>query len=284
MGTIIFFLKEAFRGIYEAKLMTVISIISIGVSLFLMGAMIIAFLNVETVFRKVTDQADLAAYLKDDYTTDSAVKDELIKRIRTLPSVKRVVYIDKDSAWRRFSSLYGSELLEAVDDNPLPASVEIYLSENSRSQREAKKLANAIGQFSEIESVRYSREWIEVVTRFRLISWIVALVLAGVVNFILYFMISNTIKLTIYARKDLIKNMQLVGATPFFIKMPFLLEGIIQGIIGGILCVVFIGIVRLLLLRFPLFWGPDFLPLIIVLVGVVYGWVGSAGAVRKFLA
>ena len=77
--------------------------------------------------------------------------------------------------------------------------------------------------------------------------------------------------------------MQVVGATALFIKMPFLLEGVLQGIIGGILCVAVMGILRLSLLSFPIFWGPQSLPLIIILVGVIYGWIGSARAVRKFL-
>jgi cell division transport system permease protein len=78
--------------------------------------------------------------------------------------------------------------------------------------------------------------------------------------------------------------MQVVGATALFIKMPFLLEGILQGIIGGVLCVLATGLVRLSLLHFSIYWGPQSLSLIIILVGVVYGWMGSSGAVRKFLS
>jgi cell division transport system permease protein len=283
MGTIIFFLKEAVRGFYQAKLMTFVSIVSIAVSLAFMSMIVIAFLNVETILRKGVDQADMAAYVKDESADDSSATSELIKRISAQPSVRRVVLIDRDSAWERFSGLYGSEMLEAVDDNPLPASLEIYLADHARSQEEAERLTDVIGLYSEIESVRYSREWIDLVARFRLIFWIVVIVIAAIMNFILYFMISNTIKLTIYARKELIANMQVVGATALFIKMPFLLEGILQGVIGGTLCVAVMGILRLSLMNFPIFWGPQSLPLIIILVGVVYGWMGSAGAVRKFL-
>lgn len=283
MGTIIFFFKEAVRGFYQAKLMTFVSIVSIAVSLSFLSVTVIAFLNVETILRKGVDQADIAAYIRDGSAADSSAATDLIRRISAQPSVRRVVLIDKDSAWKRFCGLYGSEMLEAVEDNPLPASLEIYLADQARSQEEAARLTGVIGRYPEIESVRYSREWIDLVARFRLIFWIVVIVVAAIMNFILYFMISNTIKLTIYARKELIANMQVVGATARFIKTPFLLEGILQGLIGGALCVAVMGIIRLLLLRFPIFWGPQSLPLIIILVGVAYGWIGSAGAIRKFL-
>ena len=283
MGMIIFFFKEAVRGFYQAKLMTFVSIVSIAVSLCFMSLIVIAFLNVETILRKGIDQADMAAYIRDESADDDDVTRELIERVSAQPSVRRVIFIDKDSAWRRFSDLYESDMLEAVDDNPLPASVEIYLADNARSQEEAGRLTDIIGHYPEIESVRYSREWIDLVARFRLIFWIVAIVVAALMNFILYFMISNTIRLTIYARKELIAHMQVVGATAMFIKIPFLLEGVLQGIIGGTLCIAVMGMIRLSLLSFPIFWGPESLPLIIILVGVVYGWMGSAGAVRKFL-
>jgi len=263
--------------------MTFVSIVSIAVSLFIMGLMVVSFLNVEQLLDRSTDQADIAIYLKDEAASDSAVTSALLNRVRLVESVRRVVLIDKDSAWSRFGTLYGSEMLEAVDDNPLPASLEVYLRAKSRSQEEAQRVNDMFAAYPEVESVRYSREWIDLVERFRFVFWVIVVIIAAIMNFILYFMIANTIKLTIYARKELIAHMQVVGATPLFIKMPFLLEGILQGIIGGILCVAATGILRLALLHFQIYWGPGSLPLIIVAVGGVYGWMGSTGAVRKFL-
>ena len=283
MGTMVYFFKEAVRGFYQAKLMTFVAIISIAASLFIMNGIVISFLNVEMLLRKGTDQADIAAYFKDDFAGEGSVLEDVAERIRSLKSVRRVVIIDKDSAWKRFPELYGEEMLQAIDENPLPASLEIYLAEDARSQEDAARLTDVVNGYTEIETVRYSRDWIELVERFRFIFWLMVVIIAAVMNFILYFMISNTIRLTIYARKELIAHMQVVGATAFFIKMPFLLEGILQGIIGGILCIMATAILRLMLLRFPVYWGPESLQIVIILVGVVYGWLGSTGAVRKFL-
>lgn len=283
MGTWLYFFREAVRGFYQAKLMTFVSIVSIAVSLFFMSCLFVAFVNVNGILSRGTDQADLAVYLREGAVADSADAEELSERIREQASVRRIAFVSKETAWKRFSTLYGSEMLESVDDNPLPASIEIYLNDATRSREDASKLADLVGGYDEVESVRYSSEWIDLVQRFRVVFWSLAVVAAVVIVFILYFMIANTIKLTIYARKELVAHMQVVGATAFFIKMPFLLEGVLQGAIGGILSIAATGIVRLLLLHFTIDWGPKWLPLSVLLVGVTFGWLGSTGAVRKFL-
>ncbi len=283
MGTWLYFFREAVRGFYQAKLMTFVSIVSIAVSLFFMTCLFVVFVNVNDVLKRGTDQADLAVYLKEGVADDSTSAAELLGRIGTLRSVRVMRFINKDSAWSRFSTLYGNEMLESVDDNPLPASIEIYLKDNARSQDDAQQVADLIGGYEEVESVRYSREWIDLVKRFKILFWSLAIVAAVVIVFILYFMISNTIRLTIYARKELVSHMQVVGATAFFIKMPFLLEGVLQGIIGGVISIGATGIVRLALIHFSLSWGGRWLPGVVILVGVSFGWLGSSGAVRKFL-
>jgi cell division transport system permease protein len=283
MGTILYFFKEAVRGFYQAKLMTFVSIISIGASLFFGTCIGLTLYNVNGMLHRGTDQADIAAFLDDAASEDSSTTAELLGRIRALASVRQARLIDKDSAWERFSALYGKEVLESVDENPLPASIEIYLKDDTRSQEDAQRLTDIVGGYDEIESVRYSREWIDLVERFNVIFWTLAIIAAVVIVFILYFMIANTIKLTIYARKDLVAHMQVVGATAFFIKMPFLLEGVLQGLIGGVFSIIATGIIHLLLVRVAINWGPQWLPFLVILVGVLFGWMGSSGAVRKFL-
>lgn len=283
MGTLIYFIKEAVRGFYQAKLMTFVSIISIAASLCLMTLLIVAFLNVEHHMRRGTDQADIAVYIKDKSANDSKAVAVVTDRILTSGSVRQVVWVDKDSAWQRISGYYGKELLDAIDDNPLPASLEIFLDEDARSQERVAELTHRFEEYPEVESVRYSHEWIDLVERFRLYFWVGATTLAIIMLFILYFMISNTIKLTIYARRELVQHMQVVGATALFIKMPFILEGILQGVIGGVLCSMAVGIVRVSLMHFSIYWGPQSLPLFIIFLGVIFGWMGSMGAVRKFL-
>jgi len=283
LGTLIYFFKEAIRGFYQAKLMTFVSILSITVSLCFMNTVAVAFLNVGGIIDKGTDQADVAVYIRDSYDADGK-DDSLILYIAGLPGVRKVNFISKDSAWERFSAVYGKEMLEAVDDNPLPVSVEIFMQEKNRSQEFIEEMATKLQAMPEIENVRFSSEWISLVERFKVVFWAAIAIIGIVINFILYFMIANTIKLTIYARKELVAHMQMVGATAFFIKMPFVLEGMLQGCLGGVLCFIVMAALRVVLMGFAITWGPQPLFFFATLfLGVLYGWLGSVRAVRKFL-
>jgi cell division transport system permease protein len=284
MRLFFYFFKEALRGFYHAKLMTFASIISIGASLFFMSIVAISFINIQTVIKNTADQADIAAYLTDKVADNQVAVAELIEKIDAFQQVEKAVLIGKDSAWGRFSTMYGSEILNAVDENPLPATLEIFLNDQYQSNTGAKDLELKLQQMEGIESVRCSREWIDLIERFSRYFFFASIVLILILVIVLPFMVSNTIKLTIYARKELVSNMHFVGATRFFISMPFLMEGMLQGFIGGLMCVFFLGFLRLVLSNLAIVWGFNYFTLTILLFGVIFGWFGSYTAVRKFLA
>lgn len=284
MGSIFYFLKEAIRGFYQAKLMTFVSIISVAASLFFMSIVVLGFVNIESVLKTTSGQADIAVYIEDEVSRNQADLDDVVGMIKAHKEIERVEIINKDSAWERFAELYGSDMLSSVDENPLPVSVEIYLQSTVHSSQAVSSLCKKLEELSGVESVRYSHEWMELVEKFRMYFYLIAGIAAFIMMFVLHFMISSTIKLTIYARKELVQNMYMVGATAFFIKMPFLLEGMLQGLIGGIISVFFLNIFEVVLSGFTLSWGPDYFPLITIFLGVFFGWIGSLSAVRKFLA
>ncbi|NLG19465.1 MAG: ABC transporter permease [Fibrobacter sp.] len=284
MGTLYYFLKEAVRGFYQAKLMTFVSIVSIAASLFFMGIVVLGLINLQSILEKTKDQPEIAVYITDSVKEGSADMDQLIEQIRQMPEVRLAVLITKDSAWERFLRMHGSEMLESVDENPLPATLEVYLSEQYRSSEDAQNLQQKMQQINGVENVRYSREWIDLIERFRWYFFTASVIAGLILSLVLHFMISNTIKLTIYARKELVQNMHLVGATDTFINMPFLLEGMLQGLIGGLICIAAITFLRMSMIQVPLLWGPETFPLIILSIGVFFGWIGSLSAVRKFLA
>ena len=284
MGSIVYFFSEAIRGLYQAKLMTFVSIISIGASLFFMSIVALGFVNLEGMLKRAGDQADIAVYLTDDVAQDSVTLQQIIATIRQKPQIREVTFLSKDSAWERFSDVYGSELLDAVSENPLPASLELFLAGQAHTGEAAKQLKQELELISGVENVRYSREWLDLIERFRRYFLTASLLFGGIMLLVLHSIIANTIKLTIYARRELVRNMHLVGATEVFVNMPFLLEGMLQGFIGGVLCVIVLAAVRLSALRMGLLWGPDYFPLLILFAGVLFGWIGSYSAVRKFLA
>ena len=283
MRTLVYFFKEAVRGFYHAKLMTFVAIVTIASSLFLMGLICIGFLNIQMLLKKTGDQADMAVYLHDEVAANAVKLDSIMTIIKSGNRVKNAVYVDKKEAWEKFEKSYGSEILESIDVNPLPASIEISLSEKFNTSESAAELKTELEKIEGVDNVQYSREWIDLVAKFRWYFGIVSAVVAIVLVMALHFMISNTIKLTIYARRELVRNMHYVGATDMFIKMPFILEGMLQGLTGGIISIVALLALRISLSQLSLFWGPPYMPLIIFLTGVLFGWIGSISAVRKFL-
>jgi cell division transport system permease protein len=288
MGRLIYFLGEAFRGLFHARLMTSVSIITISVTLFMLGLSATGYLTIKQSLSSVSRQPGLVVYFQDTLCADRNLLDKTIMEISTMPQISGTYFVGKDSAWKRFENLYGSEMLDAVDENPLPASLEISLKESSSSIADIEKIKNGIELINGVEGVRYSREWFEIIRK--LGKWF-AIVTALVVPFILlalHFMIANTIKLTIYARKDIVLNMRYVGATDFYIQAPFVLEGILQGTFGGLIGVAALFFARLGLSGLPLCWGPPFFPGSVLFMGVfcagvLFGWMGSLSAVRKFL-
>ena len=284
MSTLFYFIKEAFRGFFQAKLMTFVAIITVASSLFLMALIVTGYLNIELLLKKSSDQADIAAYLEDAFSIDKTALSGLVAQIEAFSEVKSVAFIDKETAWKRFEGSYGSDILQSVDNNPLPASIEIALKDKYSSVADAEAFKSRIEVLPGIDNVQYSKEWMETLSRFRFYFVSISSVVAVVILFALHFMISNTIKLTIYARKEIIRNMYYVGATELFIKMPFILEGMLQGLLGGIISVIALVMVKASLSHFSVYWGSPYMPFFIFLTGVFFGWIGSVTAVRKFLA
>lgn len=288
MRTLFYFLKEAVRGFYQAKLMTVASIVSVAASLFFMSLVGIALINVQNLIKKASDQADIAVYLADSLDEDDTAVEDLIVRIQEMQEVSRVCLIIKDSAWERFANIYGKEILESVDENPLPLSVEVYLNKQYQSAETVSALQESIKKFTGVESVRYSREWINLIEKFRWYFGLTALFIMAIMLIVLYFLVSNSIKLTIYARNELVRNMHLAGATKTFINMPFILEGMLQGLAGATICVGVLVFLKGALIHLPVIWENETLSFVklvttIISIGVFFGWFGSISAVRKFL-
>jgi cell division transport system permease protein len=284
MRTTLYFFKEAFRGFYQAKLMTSVAIVTIGFALFLLGVIAVTYLNVRLWLKDASNRVEAVAFVKDSVASDSAAVERLLVEIRKCRHVAKIQYVDKKAAWERFKEAYGSAMLDAVDDNPFPASVEISLNEKSQSLSVTADFQKEIEAMEGIEDLRISQQWVTFLQRFRA-YFLMASVFIGLLLIVaLHSMITNTIKLTIYARKELVHNMHFVGATNTYIKMPFILEGILQGIIGGVISNVILWLVKMAVAsRLHLAWGPWYSFLIIFAVGALFGCIGSMSAVRKFL-
>lgn len=283
MGTLIYFIKETFRGFVQAKLMTFVSIVTIAITLFFLGCITVGVMNIRLWILNTSKKANVVVYLEDDLYGDSIKCSELVENIEQFEEVDSLYLVGKEEAWKEFERNYGSEMLDAVDENPLPARLDISLNEKLIYSDAIETMKIKLQQFKGVDGINYSYELLEVLKKINRIFLWGAVVIVPFLLLALHFMISNTVKLTIYARKDLIINMQYVGATDFFIRTPFVLEGILQGMIGGVFGVAGLSVLKLFLYRFSLYWGEwHFFPAIF-LVGVLFGWLGSMSAVRRFL-
>ena len=280
---IFYFIKEALRGFFQAKLMTFVSVFTIGLTLFILGCVAVAFVNIRQGFKAVSARVAAVVYVKDNAAADSVKFAALVEQVRACPQVASVTVIDKKEAWNRFKEQNDSTMLQAVDENPFPVSLELTLAEKSQSVSAIEALSRELTQLDGVEDITMSRQEMKKFERYRslfffgMIFCIVLIVASNV-------MIGNTIKLTIYARRELIRNMHFVGATTADIKAPFILEWMLQGVIGGCIGAAALLLVKASLSHFLLVWGPWYLiVLLFFTIGALFGCIGSMSAVRKFL-
>jgi cell division transport system permease protein len=280
----LYFVKEAFLGFYRAKLMTFVSVATIGLTLFFLGCMAIGYMNVRQGLSAVGKRVAVVVYVKDDVSSDSGKLASVVEQVRACRQVASARTVDKKEAWARFKEQNDSAMLQSVDDNPFPVSIELTIAEKSQSATALEALSKQLTAIPGVEDVRMSRQELQQLQRYRMLFLAGSIIFCIVLVVAPNVMISNTIKLTIYARRELIRNMHFVGATPAYIKAPFILEGMLQGVCGGGLGAAGLLLVKASLSHFYLLWGPWYLLCaVFISVGALFGCIGSMSAVRKFL-
>jgi cell division transport system permease protein len=280
-----YFLQEALTSLWRSRLINALSVGTIAVSLFVLGAFLTLASNLNQVVQRWTEKVQVTFYLQDDVAP--FVRDSLVNRLREDPAVDTLVPVSREEALARFRTLFRDlrTLPDDLGENPFPASVEVTLKAGHQAPDQVLRLVQAYQEAPGVEEVQYDLQWIQrLSTAVGLVRWVGAflggiLVLAGV------FTISNVIRLTLYARQDELDIMRLVGATQAYVRGPFVLEGMIQGGLGGLLAVGLLwagfrivardALAASDLLGRAVVFLPVELCLFIVLGGMVVGVVGS---------
>ncbi len=270
-----YFISEAFRSLVEGKMVTVVSIVTVAVTLFFLTVFSLVAININLWVDQYKNEASVVAFF--DVTLSDSATTDLFTKIKASPKVSSAKLVSREEAYATFSQLYGKEMLTAVESNPFPASVEIVPSPSIDVVTLKKQLASIRG----IESVSVSQEWIDTLKSFRDSFKVAALVLIVIILGVLYFTITNTIKLTVFARMDLLVNMQYIGASWWYVRIPFILEGVIQGMCGALIAWSGVKIATLFIGKFDLFTGGPHLLGMLLAIGAVLGFAGSLDAVRK---
>ena len=283
--------REVFFSLRRNSWMAFASIGTVAVSLFIFGMFLIIVMNMNKMVAALESQVEISVYLKDEAT--EAQRADVEAKIRGMQGIERVTFVDKETAMARFKERLGEQqfLLDALGEiNPLPNSFEVLV----RQPDMVKTAAAAIAAMDGVETAKYGQDVVEHlfdITRLvRLFGVALMVLLAGATLFI----ISNTIRLTVIARRKEIAIMKYVGATDWFIRWPFLLEGIVLGFFGSILAFVALRLaygmitakVYDTLAFFPLIPTDPFLTyvsIVLLFCGMLIGALGSTISLKRLL-
>ena len=287
-----YYTKHAFVNIFANRLVHAISIGTISSSLILFGSFVLLFFNLNNWMTEWGQSLSMSVYLQDHI--DQKTKARIEALLKNLPSAELKEYISKDRAMEDLVEGLGahSGLLDGLKENPLPASFEIVFKDVNIRHLDPEGIKKEIEKIQGVQEVQYREEWLDRFEGLIYVLKVAGYVIAGFLCLAVLFITTNTIKLTIYSRRDEIEILKLVGATDWFVKTPFLIEGAVQGVIGGFiaLAALFLLFGMLSLEKVHIIGLPVleivFLPLahltFILLLGLVLGLVGSLIAVGRF--
>ncbi|HDQ44912.1 MAG TPA: ABC transporter permease [bacterium] len=274
--------REGYRGLSRARVATVITVSTVAVTLTLAGLFFFLMVNIGQTLGNLRSRIYLEAFLNDGLAAE-AVR-SLEEKIRRDSAVESILYISKEAALQRFQEEFGEDIQELIGENPLPASLQIRIHTQKGSVEEIEKIAAAVQIMDGVDEVVYHKNLIRLVREYGLIILAVGLGLFILLLFSSVFLIANTIRLTIHAQTRNIEVMKLVGATKAFIRRPYLIQGFLEGGIGGAIATGILLIAHVFLKsRFPglfTFSLPVWpLPLVFSLF---LGYAGSRWALKYF--
>ena len=281
--------REALLSFRRAPLLSVLSVTTIAFSLFTVGLFGLVAVNLREALRGIEERVEIVGYIFRGTPAETiaiATQD-----IAAFPEVSDVSYVSEEEALRQARA----ELVEFRDAyrdlqvNPLPASIEVRMKDGHRDATTVSRVAQRLRGFGFIDDVRFGREWVQKLDSLRNLTGLVGLVIGLAFAAVAVVIIGVTIRLTILQRAREISIMRLVGATNWFIRGPFLLEGALKGLLGGLLSLVLCYAGYLLFrdnsggtLSGLIFFRPEQMVLIIVF-GVLLGLGGSLVSVGRHL-
>ena len=286
-----YFIKETYKSIRRNGFMSFASISTVAVSLLVLGMFLMIFLNTNNLAQYLESQVQVSVYMQDSATDKelAAVKEKLTK----MPGVVKVTQVSKQQALERFKKRLGDQeqLLNSLGkDNPFPNSFEVQVDSPER----IKVLTPQLGQLPKVETAKFGQEVVEHLFQLTKILRFGGILLVVFLAMATLFIISNTIRLTVFARRKEVIIMKYVGATDWFIRCPFLLEGMTLGFFGAVVAFILINSIYSGLLE-RIHATLAFLPLLptsplllyvdlfLLVAGTGIGALGSYISLRKFL-
>jgi len=292
---IIFSIKDTFKNLWEFRGRNLFSVFIICLSFLIIGIFLSLSNNFQHIAKQIQKNLAIVAFLEKDASDENINAIKI--RLENSPYIEDVLYITSKQAKENFRKKF-PELNDIVDNlelNPFPPSFEAVVKKNILSYDETIDLVNEIKNMPGIEDVQFNKDWLERIQAFSRLSKAVGFFLGGILVLASFFIISNVIKLNVLARKTEIEILRLTGATNLFIRTPFLIEGIILGLLGSLLSLL---VLIIIIKTFPVYLGASlgtltelisfrFLSfsqcLAVLISGCLIGLIGSYSSLARFL-
>ena len=288
MDKIIFLFSEGLKNLWRHKLTAFTAIFSTFLTLIVAGSLIIASENTNKVIEYLRDKYKIEVFFKKD-VSDKRLG-EIIKEFKLIRGVRSITIITKGDAEKIFKSQFGEDILEILGYNPLPASCVLNVVKKQANRLNIRPIIDQLRKFPEVDEVSYQGRLISRIESYyeKFVKSMTGLLILVLV--VSVFIISNTVRLTIYAKKELIQSLQLIGATNVFVKAPFIIEGVFHGLIGAALASLLLisGLnfgskIIYSVAEIQLEYNALFLVSILGLIGILISFIGSSRAISRFL-
>ncbi len=278
-----FTIREGLKGFTRARLSTLITITSIVISLFLIALFLILSINVDSWVGQIRSKLELEVYIDRVISEEEANK--INQKILKIRGIEKVEYISKEGAAKRFEEEFGKNIYETLQSNPLPASIIITLKPGFRNTEKAALVSKEINKINGVDEIIYHKELISIIDEYLNVIYLVGAITIILLVTITFILLYNTIRLTIYARRDIIEIMKLVGAKKALIKRPFVIEGFLQGIVGASIasCAVWLAVRAVMKYFYPFLLMKLDVYVIIMIMGMLIGYFSSRISVQKHL-
>ena len=288
-----YFLKKALENFRINPFLSLVTLSTIAISMLILGLFALIYFNVQQFLQQWGDELQVTAYLEEKLSPEQT--EELRSKVADWPAVEKITYVSKERALARFRSQLReyAGILEGLRANPLPASLEIQLRPQVSRGESIEELSSRLERQPGVAEVQYGKRWMAKLRIFLDVLKLVGITVGSLLLLATIFVVSNTIKLTFYSRQEELEIMRLVGATDFFIKAPFLIEGLLHGLCGALLatgCLLLLVFLLFSQLHLPLRLAvvPGSQPTVQLIsgflgLGLLLGGLGSALSLRRFL-
>lgn len=285
----IYLFSEGIKNIWRHKMTALTAIISLSISLYIIGLLFLGEGNTYKILQYFRTKYKIEVFFNQEVGNEEAVG--LIHKIKKIKGIRNVTIIEKEDAVRIFKDQFGENIVDVLGYNPLPVSAVVNLERNKKESINVEPIIKSIRNIKQINEIKYQGSLIRKIERnFKKVSDRLPIISLSV-TIIALLIIYNTIKLSIYSRKESIKTLELIGASRLFVKLPFIIEGVLLGLISVIIVIpsliITIEAVNYLISNFSTFnitLGTDssvFFKLILMTVFITF--FGSYRASSSFL-